>query len=647
MPWSALDRPSPALGILRPLLDSYGVSHETVFGDFLTAQEIGLDLYRRIAAGDSWVLLPEWLFSRAAFPERFESAAGIALDELDDVSRRELRAVLRDHGEALGEFRDRGATAVAARIVEQLAGARAVAFTCSINQLVPALAVARLLKDRRPDVRVLLGGTQVEGDMGNAVLEVAPWIDAVYMGEAEVGLRQTMDWLLRRSPSPSTPFLSHRAEDGSVVRARDVGLLHDMDASPVPDYRPYIEHLTSPLARGLDVTCSSIPFVSSRGCWWGARSHCTFCGLNGTGLAFRAKSPERVYRELLGLAQDYQSLTLVGMDNIIPHGYFNTLLPRLAASGLDLDIRYEAKANLKRDQMRAFRDAGVRVIQPGIESLSDHSLELMAKGVTAIQNIQTLKLAGHYGIEPQWNLLFGFPGETDEDLLEQAALMPRLHHLPPPVGPAPVRVERFSPYHFEPERHGIDELAPLAGYQHVFPSSAIELADLAFYFDIRTRSRPGPSERAAASFMTACHEWQRRWARGASPPLLHYYRGPGFVEVRDRRHRNTSLIHRLEGLEAELLLSLDDRTGRRQLHERFGDPVAVDLALRALDRVRLILDDGRSVVGLPLPAPKGLDSSARREVFVAKVPQAASRAHRRAPRPTAGLAPTAVATKGN
>jgi hypothetical protein len=33
---------------------------------------------------------------------------------------------------------------------------------------------------------------------------------------------------------------------------------------------------------------------TSRGCWCGAVSHCTFCGLNGEGMAYRRKSPQRV-----------------------------------------------------------------------------------------------------------------------------------------------------------------------------------------------------------------------------------------------------------------------------------------------------------------------------------------------------------------
>ena len=64
--------------------------------------------------------------------------------------------------------------------------------------------------------------------------------------------------------------------------------------------------------------------------------------------------------------------------------------------------------------------AGVTKIQPGIESLSSNVLRLMRKGVRAIQNVNLLRWAQYYDIDVAWNLLWGFPGETEQDYTEQA-----------------------------------------------------------------------------------------------------------------------------------------------------------------------------------------------------------------------------------
>ena len=64
--------------------------------------------------------------------------------------------------------------------------------------------------------------------------------------------------------------------------------------------------------------------------------------------------------------------------------------------------------------------AGVRSIQPGIESFSDSVLRLMRKGVTGLQNVQLLKWCRELGLRPYWNLLWGFPGEDPQEYARMA-----------------------------------------------------------------------------------------------------------------------------------------------------------------------------------------------------------------------------------
>ena len=58
----------------------------------------------------------------------------------------------------------------------------------------------------------------------------------------------------------------------------------------IPDFDDYFGAAQAPSYCDTVVRLSA---ESSRGCWWGAKSHCTFCGLNGGTMAFRAKSAER------------------------------------------------------------------------------------------------------------------------------------------------------------------------------------------------------------------------------------------------------------------------------------------------------------------------------------------------------------------
>ena len=210
--------------------------------------------------------------------------------------------------------------------------------------------------------------------------------------------------------------------------------------------------------------------------------HCTFCGLNGGRMRFRSKSPARVLAELDSLRARHPGLVIGAVDNILDMSYFATLLPALVAARGDMRLFYEVKANLRKDHVRMLRDAGVRDIQPGIESLADGVLRLMRKGVSALQNIQLLKWCAELGVRPVWNVLWGLPGEDPDEYERMAALVPLLTHLPPPSNAGPVRIDRFSPLFEDPDAHGVGEVEPVEAYRHLYPFPAESVARLAYYF---------------------------------------------------------------------------------------------------------------------------------------------------------------------
>ena len=126
--------------------------------------------------------------------------------------------------------------------------------------------------------------------------------------------------------------------------------------------------------------------------------------------------------------------------------------------------------------------AGITHIQPGIESLSSHVLRLMRKGIRAIQNVNLLRWARYYGIHVEWNLLWGFPGETERDYADQAAVMPHLRHLRPPGGTARIRMERFSPIFTEPDTFQLRHREPERSYRYVYPDY-VDHERVAYFFD--------------------------------------------------------------------------------------------------------------------------------------------------------------------
>jgi ribosomal peptide maturation radical SAM protein 1 len=303
-----------------------------------------------------------------------------------------------------------------------------------------------------------------------------------------------------------------------------------LDDLPTPDYRDYFTWLERfDRTRLLGRTPVRLPVEFSRGCWWGQKHHCTFCGLNALGMAYRAKSGARALTELSALLSDYPVVHVDTVDNILDMEYLSSFCAQLAERHWDVNLFFEVKANLTREQLATLARAGILRIQPGIESLSTHVLTLMRKGASKLLNIRLLKWARYYGIDVSWNILAGFPGETEEDYAEQLRVIPLLHHLQPPGGCGRIWLERFSPYFADPS-FPISDVRPRASYRHVYPP-ALDQRKIAYFFDYEVSDTC--SRETVAAVRDAVTAWQLRSSE--AKPSLVYQRLPGKLTLIDRR----------------------------------------------------------------------------------------------------------------
>jgi ribosomal peptide maturation radical SAM protein 1 len=260
-------------------------------------------------------------------------------------------------------------------------------------------------------------------------------------------------------------------------------------------------------------------YETSRGCWWGQKQHCTFCGLNGEGMAMRAKSPDRVIAELKELLARHPNREVELADNIMPHGYWKTLVPRLPRELPGVRLMYEQKANLTLAQVGALAAAGILEIQPGIESLSTGLLKLMAKGTTCAQNLALLRYAQSHGLEVIWNLLCGFPNDRLELYQETLELLPLLRHLPPPRRQNRIVIDRFSPYFDRPEQYGIRALRPYPPYREWLPQGA-PIDRIAYHFEGSFPSESLAHPELMAAIEREIDAWRQGWIAKRPSELL-------------------------------------------------------------------------------------------------------------------------------
>lgn len=496
MPFVSVLLPSIGLGLLHAGMKQRGVRSRVHYFN-LEFAALAPELYERIIVETSQRdLIGEWIFSRALF--------GRAAAEHDDAYRALLLAPDFDRGvhsrgmpshlvDAIDGLREQVEPFLeqcAQRVLE--AAPRIVGFTSLFQQHVASLALARRLKQSRPELFVVFGGANCEGPMGRELVRQFPFVDAAVSGEADTVFPALVNRVLegrsirglpavygRDAGEPLFPVLDGGQADASSS-PRDAPARVELDALPDPDYGDFFaahERLQLPREEAL-----RIPFETSRGCWWGEKNHCTFCGLNGNTMRHRSKSAARALSELQRLIERHPGCQVEVVDNILDMSYFQDFVPALAEAKLPTELFYEVKANLKKAQIHQLAEAGITTIQPGIENLSDAVLRIMKKGTSGLQNVQLLKWCAAAGVQASWNFLTGFPGEPAEEYRRMAAELPLLFHLRPPAGVSGIRIDRFSPNFDRAEELGFTALRPFPAYHHVFPLPHEAVQRLAYYF---------------------------------------------------------------------------------------------------------------------------------------------------------------------
>ncbi|MGO9782145.1 MAG: RiPP maturation radical SAM C-methyltransferase [Streptosporangiaceae bacterium] len=604
MPFMAAHTPSIQLGLLKSVAAAAGFPVRTLHANLDFAVRIGLDDYELLGQHRG-PLAGEWLFSLEAFPGTAPDPDSHFVDDLAG-GLSHLGESAAEVGEKLLRIRAADVPAYLDALVAAFPWdeAAVVGFTSTFQQNTASFALARRLKQRFPGLVTVFGGANFDGEMGPELVRAVDCIDVAVIGEGDETFPRLLSALAAGTGLDGVPGLARRV-DGQVKVTPPVPPVSRLDDLPLPDYAEYFRH-----AEDLGVLSRagrrsvSLPIETARGCWWGAKQHCTFCGLNGTTMAFRPKSPERVLTELALQTRRYQSFRFEAVDNIMDMRYLTELLPVLRDEETGYEIFYEVKSGLRRSQLRMLAQAGVTYIQPGIESLSSNVLRLMRKGVRAIQNVNLLRWAQYYGIRADWNIIWGFPGETEQDYEEQAEAIPHLYHLQAPVATSRIWLERFSPLFTEQEPSRFRHRSPERSYRYVYPGD-IDLTRIAYFFDYELDD--ALPDRAYAGLRRAAAGWSQAWQAGPRPTLM-YWSAPHFVQIHDGRRSEEGGTFTFEGTLADLYLACTDRprtaTAVRQELGLQLPPEDVQEVFGEFQRRGLMFLDGPLALALALPAVK-------------------------------------------
>ena len=551
MPFASIRYPSPSLGLLESLLKREGIGCEILYLNvFFHAFCRHPSVYEAVA---DLIIMGEWVFGEVLFGGKWAQTERGGIESLSSPllpAEPELKAI--KNGLALlrsmaGPFIRSCMDALEERDFS------IVGFTSVYSQQVASLALAQEIKRRWPDRIVACGGANCEGEMGRAMLRLFPFVDWVFDGEADLSFPKAVKQWIDGRPPEGIPGVSFRHMD--KVISQGPGLSPEMDDLPYPNFDDYFSALEKWAPDYRPFAPISLEF--SRGCWWGKKSQCIFCGLNCQSLRYRRKSPERAEKEVKTLTDRYRTDRVILTDSILDARFFKTLLPALAEWGGLEELFLEVRANLTREQIRLLRFAGVTHFQPGIESLDTEMLAYMGKGTRLLQNIQLMKWTREFGIYPTWNLLFGFPGENSEAYRRMSLLIPSLMHLCPPMDLSPVLLVRFSPLYENSTRWGLRNLRAHPGYRSVYPFEADDLDALAYFFEAEYE---GKENRYAfiGPLKQQVDFWKHSWSQNTPPQLSFEQLTREKIIIHDTRPFQKKQSAELEGDLALAYLACDE-----------------------------------------------------------------------------------------
>ena len=291
--------------------------------------------------------------------------------------------------------------------------------------------ISRKLKQRYPNVKQVIGG--VHATLDPRVLDAVPVVDFAVKREGEFAM---LDLVEGKDPGSISGVLARSTFN--ILGNGDADVNLDIDSLKFPE-RDKLWGLTAEEIDTVDVSY----ICTIRGCPY----RCNYCAspFHWKRDKTQFRSPDSVLSEMRYLKENYWDTnkefdysasanadskeTLIIKDNTIV--YFvddvftvrkrraKEILQGITEQGLGMRWKCEARTDhLDEEMVELMAEAGCVRVKLGFESGSDRILSQIQKDETKDDMRRGARLLKEAGVPFTAYFMAGFPGETDEDLLE-------------------------------------------------------------------------------------------------------------------------------------------------------------------------------------------------------------------------------------
>jgi anaerobic magnesium-protoporphyrin IX monomethyl ester cyclase len=301
-----------------------------------------------------------------------------------------------------------------------------------------AIEVATETKRRFPKLPIIFGGWHPTLLPSETLRE--PFVDIVVRGQGEITLVEVVNALAARSSLKDIKGISWKT--GPIQTHNPDRKVEPLDALPIPafDLGNYDEYERVGGMRKL-------AYATSVGCPY-ACNYCTDMVFYKR--RFNALPAERVVAELTSLVTKYRITEVALLDSNFPVDLHRALdIARgIRDSGVKFKWTFQASTDflsrMSDDEVRLLGDSGVSHMGFGTESTSEAVLKLMNKRHQRVNEMYiTAQKALIGGIKVTFNLILGYPGETEADRIITFQTMSDIARKFPNVSFSP---NIFTPY---------------------------------------------------------------------------------------------------------------------------------------------------------------------------------------------------------
>ncbi len=154
-----------------------------------------------------------------------------------------------------------------------------------------AIALSKLIKNKFPDVLLVLGGAHVTMEYPKIIK--LPFVDVVVRGEGEYTFEELLNAVSNKEPLNNIKGIVWKKEDSSIVENELREPIGVLDELPMPAYHLlkmelYLKQKSNNFAFSKNFPIGHM--ITSRGCAY----NCIFCSTTKNFKKFRSRSPEKV-----------------------------------------------------------------------------------------------------------------------------------------------------------------------------------------------------------------------------------------------------------------------------------------------------------------------------------------------------------------